>query len=61
LSRRLSVSLLYTYLPKPNTAVHAGYGDVLVNELDSPVENRPGGLQRQTRTVFLKLSHTFQR
>jgi hypothetical protein len=61
LSRRLSVSLLYTYLPKPNTAIYAGYGDLLINEDRSRLENRPGGLQRPTRTLFLKLSHSFQR
>jgi hypothetical protein len=60
LSRRLSVSLLYTYLPKPNTAVYAGYGDILLNEAGSPAES-PAGLRRQTQTVFLKLSHTFRR
>lgn len=61
LTRRLSVSLLYTYLPKPNTAVYAGYGDVLLNEDGSQTEDRRGGFQRQTRSVFLKLSHTFRR
>jgi hypothetical protein len=60
LSRRLSISLLYTFLPQPNTAVYAGYGDVLLNDLDPVTGARTAGLQRQTRTAFLKLSYTFR-
>lgn len=60
-SKRLSISLLYTFLPRPNTAVYAGYGDSLLNELDPITRERADGLQRQRRTVFLKLSHNFRR
>jgi hypothetical protein len=61
LSRRLSVSLLYTFLPQPNTAVYLGYGDLLVNGLDPLSHERLPGLHLLRRTLFLKLSHNFRR
>ena len=61
LSRRVSISLLYTFLPRPNTAVYFGYGDLLLNELDPLTHARVRGFQRERRTVFLKLSHNFRR
>lgn len=61
LTRRLGVSLLYTFLPRPNTAVYAGYGDRLLNDLDPVTHARVHGFQRERRTVFLKLSHNFRR
>jgi hypothetical protein len=61
LSRRLSVSLLYTFLPQPNTAVYLGYGDLFVNGLDPSSEERVAGVHRLRRAVFLKLSHNFRR
>jgi hypothetical protein len=60
-SRRMSVSLLYTYLPRPNTALYAGYGDVLLRDLDPATAARLDGWQRQQRTFFVKLSHNFRR
>ncbi len=60
-SRRLSLSFLYTYLPQPNTAIYAGYGDVLLNDLDPLSGARAEGLQRVRRTFFIKLSHNFRR
>lgn len=61
LSRRVSISLLYTYLPQPNTSIHAGYGDILFSDLDPLTRQRLDGLNRQRRTVFIKLSHNFRR
>jgi hypothetical protein len=61
LTRRLSVSLLYTFLPKPNTAVYAGYGDVFLDEIESDPRRATRRFQRQTQTVFVKLSHTIRR
>lgn len=61
LSRRVSVSLLYTYLPRPNTSIYGGYGDILFSDLDPVTRTRLDGLNRQRRTVFLKLSHNFRR
>jgi hypothetical protein len=59
-SRRFSVSLLYTFLPRPNTAVYVGYGDVLLRDLDPETHARSDGLHRIRRTLFLKLSHNFR-
>jgi hypothetical protein len=61
LSRRATVSLLYTYLPQPNTAIYAGYGDVLFNDIDPLTLGPQAGWQRQRQTVFVKLSHNFRR
>jgi hypothetical protein len=61
LSRRMSVSLLYTYLPQPNTAIYGGYGDILANDLDPLTNDAREGWHRQRRTVFVKLSHNFRR
>jgi hypothetical protein len=55
------VSLLYTYLPQPNTSIYAGYGDLLFSDLDPITRQRAEGLQRQRNTVFVKLSHNFRR
>lgn len=61
LSRRISVSLLYTFLPRPNTAVYVGYGDILLSDIDPVSRLRADGFHRVRRTVFLKLSHNFRR
>jgi hypothetical protein len=61
LTRRLSVSLLYTFLPQPNTAIYGGYGDLLLNDIDPLTTARIGGWHRQRRTLFVKLSHNFRR
>jgi hypothetical protein len=61
LSRRASVSLLYTFSPQPNTAVFAGFGDVRLNGLDPVSREVAPGFHRERRAVFFKLSHTFRR
>ena len=60
---RLGVSLLYSFTPQPTTAVYAGYGDVLYDELDPLTrQRRPReGWLRQNRTFFLKLSYGLRR
>lgn len=57
LSRRVGVSLLYTYLPQPNTSIHVGYDDILFKDFDPSTRQPLEGLHRQRRTRFLKLSH----
>lgn len=60
-TRRLGLNLLYTFLPRPNTAVYVGYGDTRLADRD-PVTGRPeDGYQRERGTLFLKLSHDFRR
>ncbi|MFN2445582.1 MAG: carbohydrate binding family 9 domain-containing protein [Vicinamibacterales bacterium] len=61
LSRRVSISLLYTFLPRPNSAVYAGYGDLLLNDVDPLTRDRRDGLHRVRRTFFVKISHNFRR
>jgi hypothetical protein len=61
LTRRLSVSFLYTFLPRPHTAVYAGYGDLFLHESDPHTPQSSTRFHRQTQTLFLKLSHTFSR
>lgn len=57
LSRRLALSLLYSWTPRPNTAVFVGYGDILVDDLvESDAHDIRNGLTRVRRTVFVKLS-----
>lgn len=57
LSRRLSLSLLYSWTPRPNTALFVGYGDILVDDLGaSDAHDVRHGLTRVRRTVFVKLS-----
>jgi hypothetical protein len=56
LSRQASLSLLYSYTPRPNTTVYFGYGDLFLNGRD-PFDATPrDGFQRVRRTLFLKLS-----
>lgn len=59
--RRVSISLLYTFLPRPNSAVYAGYGDLLLNDVDPRIRDRRDGLHRVRRTFFVKISHNFRR
>jgi hypothetical protein len=59
-ARRLSLSLLYSYTPRPNTAVYLGYGDLLYDGLDpSDLTPRPGW-NRLRQTLFLKISYGFR-
>jgi hypothetical protein len=57
LSRRLGLSFLYSFTPRPNTAFYLGYGDVLEDPI---AEYSPTGLRRLNRVLFLKLSHGFR-
>jgi hypothetical protein len=59
-ARRVSLSLLYSYTPRPNTAVYVGYGDLLYEGLD-PIDltTRPGW-NRLRQQLFLKLSYGFR-
>ena len=59
-SRRLGVSLLYSYTPRPNTAVFVGYGDALLNGIDPLNGNQRSGLIRESRTVFAKFSYNYR-
>lgn len=58
--RRLGLSFLYAYTPKPNTAIYVGYNDLLFNGLDPLTNTRQSGLFRQNRTAFVKLSYNFR-
>ncbi len=59
-TRRLSLSLLYSYTPRPNTAVYLGYGDLLYEGLD-PIDLTPRpGWNRLRQTLFLKVSYGFR-
>lgn len=60
LSHRIGVSLLYSYTPRPNTALYVGYGDELYNNFD-PIDNvRRNGLLRQSRSLFAKASYNWR-
>jgi hypothetical protein len=59
-AKRLSLSLLYSYTPRANTAVYLGYGDLLYDGLD-PLDLTPRpGWNRSRRTLFLKVSYGFR-
>lgn len=55
--RRIGVSLLYSYTPRPNTAVFVGYGDTLFNGYDPLFERRQPCICRQSRSLFTKVSY----
>jgi hypothetical protein len=60
-SRRVSLSLLYSYTPRPTTAIYVGYGDLLLNGRD-PFDARPrDGLYRVRSTFFVKLALGWRR
>jgi hypothetical protein len=59
-ARRTGVSLLYSYTPRPNTALYVGYNDLLFNGFDPLEQRRSEGLFRLRRTFFLKLSYNFR-
>jgi hypothetical protein len=56
-SEKLAMSFLYSFTPRPNSAIYFGYGDVLEDPLE---EFRRPGLRRVSRVLFLKLSHGFR-
>jgi hypothetical protein len=60
LQRRIGLSLLYAYTPRPNTAVFIGYGDALFNGIDPLDFQRRRGLFRQSRSLFAKVSYNFR-
>ena len=58
LSGRVSLSVLYSFTPRPNSAVYVGYDDLFTDAGDEPA--RPGvprsGYHRVRRTLFVKLA-----
>ena len=61
LSRRVSVSLLYSYTPRPTTAIYVGYGDQLLNGRDPFDAGARDGLYRVRNTFFVKLAVGWRR
>jgi hypothetical protein len=61
LSRRVSVSLLYSYTPRPTTAIYVGDGDLLLNERDAFDAHPRDGLYRVRSTFFVKLAVGWRR
>jgi hypothetical protein len=59
-TRRIGISLLYGYTPRPNTAFYVGYGDELYNGYDPLFDRRTSGLIRQTRSLFAKFSYNWR-
>ena len=58
LSRRLSLSLLYSYTPRPNTAIYVGYDDLYsdaTSHADAPHDRSTRSFDRLRRTFFVKL------
>jgi hypothetical protein len=61
-SRQLSLSLLYSWAPRPATAIYVGYGDLQDRDPLDGERPRPGrDLQRVRRTLFTKVSYGFGR
>ncbi len=60
LQRRIGLSLLYAYTPRPNTAVFVGYGDALFNGIEPLNSQRQTGLIRQSRSLFAKFSYNLR-
>jgi hypothetical protein len=56
-TRQLSVSALYGWTPRPNTAIYAGYGDVLDRDLPDGLPNPRDRFERVRRTLFIKISY----
>jgi hypothetical protein len=58
LSGRVAVSVLYSFTPRPNSAIYVGYDDLFTDAGDEP--DRPGvsrdGYGRLRRTFFVKLA-----
>ena len=59
-ARSIAVSELFAYTPHPNTALYAGYGDLLYNGFDPIAQVRSPGLFRQRRSFFIKLSYNYR-
>lgn len=60
LERRVGLSFLYSYTPRPNSALYIGYGDALYNGFDPLYGIRQPGLVRQSRSLFAKISYNFR-
>lgn len=58
--RRIGTSLLYSYTPRPNTALFIGYNDQIFNGFDPLIASRTPGIFRQRSTLFTKLSYNFR-
>ncbi len=60
--RQFGASLLYAYVPRPNTTFYLGWNDLLFNGYDPLTQRRAigAGLERQRRTLFFKLSYNFR-
>lgn len=62
LNQQLAVNLLYSFTPRPLTAVYVGYGDLLDRD---PLPGEPPrmdrGLERVRRTFFAKVSYGLSR
>jgi hypothetical protein len=61
--RQFGASLLYAYVPRPNTTFYLGWNDLLFNGYDPLQERRArgAGLVSQRQTFFIKLSYNFRR
>jgi len=60
LNRKIGLSFLYSYTPRPNTAMFFGYGDTLFNNFDPLFNRRESGLFRQSRSIFAKFSYNLR-
>ncbi|MEW6738162.1 MAG: hypothetical protein AB1489_43210, partial [Acidobacteriota bacterium] len=59
--RRASGSILLGYTPNPGTALYFGYNDLLEVGDNRFTSMRESGLQRQQRSIFIKLSYLLRR
>jgi hypothetical protein len=59
-ARRIGLSMLYAYTPRPNTSLYLGYSSLLFNGLDPIEDRRTPGLFRQSSTLFIKTSYSFR-
>jgi hypothetical protein len=56
LMQRRTFSLLYSYTPRPNTALYLGYGDLFAADVPLHGEDRDTRWAREQRTLFVKLA-----
>jgi hypothetical protein len=59
--RQLGISFLYSYVPRPNSALYFGYNDLMYTGLDPAMNSRVPGWHSRSRTLFTKLSYTVSR
>ncbi len=60
LNQKIGLSFLYSYTPRPNTAIFVGYGDTLFNGFDPLFNRRESGLFRESRSFFAKFSYNIR-